>query len=81
MDHVTYDEEGNPVVGRRVRSRSQSTTKVSRPEKLVGIFEIEGASYDVVVDDSKVSWVPLTGSAKGKLPYNNAIWTRCVPRL
>lgn len=66
MDFITYDEDGNPISVPEARKPPRRVSRQAAVEtNLTGIFEIEGASYDVVLENSRLEWTPVSLSAKG----------------
>ena len=60
MEEFTNDTDENVAPNQPV------TAEEPLPERMTSIFVIDTHSYDVVLDDEKISWASLTGKNKCK---------------
>ena len=64
MDLISYDDEGNPIVTKPpLSSHKQESSAIY---KLTGIFEIEGKSFDVVLNGNKITFASVLANGKGR---------------
>ena len=60
MERVACGDDEDVIVRPR-----EITPERKWPGYLSGIFNIDGASYDVSLEENKLLWSPLTGTSKG----------------
>ncbi len=73
MDDFTYDDDGNPVFKTR-KKYSPASSHSASIGNMTAIFDIEGNSFDVVLDERKISWTPVSGNGKGEKTFLESLF-------